>query len=424
VAFAAVPAGVPEDFNVLLITIDTIRADRMSAYGYPRKTTPNLDALAAAGTLFEHGWAHAPSTRYSIPAILTGRLPLDVHYDTSIQGWPGLAAGATTIAEALAPLGFTARGAITNYWYFDQSRRMDQGTTEYDNENARLHSGVPGAGPEQTRAARRASRPTRRSRSSSATPASAGCSGSTTTIRTTPTSRTPRCRRSAKAAARSTTASSRSLISTSAAARRAARPGPVRAHRGRRDRRPRRGLRRARRGAARLSPVRGADQGAADRAGARGPAAPRGDPRRHADLLPTLVNLAAARPPPRCRAARWSTRSPARTAIASCSSSCRTRATTSCAPARASAARDLQREPDTSWEVYRVDRDPAEVRDLAADPDECEDTRRAVERWFDAEQVPPGAAEALLRRARRSRARSTPSSAARCACSPSTRRPR
>jgi hypothetical protein len=51
--------------------------------------------------------------------------------------------------------------------------------------------------------------------------------------------------------------------------------------------------------------------------------------------------------------------------------------------------------PDTSWEVYRIDRDPMEAHDLA-DDDECADTRRAVEQWVDAEQIPPGAAEALL----------------------------
>jgi hypothetical protein len=52
--------------------------------------------------------------------------------------------------------------------------------------------------------------------------------------------------------------------------------------------------------------------------------------------------------------------------------------------------------PDPSWEVYRIDRDPGETRDLAADEDECADTRRAVERWYDTEQIPAGAAEALL----------------------------
>src|SRR5690606_10474147 len=76
--------------------------------------------------------------------------PLDVYYDYSVPMWPGLSPKATTLCEALGPLGFVT-GAITNYWYFDRSRRMDQGCTEYDNENARLHSGVKGAGFEQTK---------------------------------------------------------------------------------------------------------------------------------------------------------------------------------------------------------------------------------------------------------------------------------
>lgn len=150
VAFAPVPDSVPDDFNVVLITIDTIRADHLGAYGYERDTSPALDALAADGTLFANGWAHAPSTRYSIPSILTGRYPLDVHYDYSIRGWPGLAPEATTIAEILAGRGF-ATGAILNYWYFDRQRRMDQGFDVYDNTNQRLHKGVPGEGPAHTR---------------------------------------------------------------------------------------------------------------------------------------------------------------------------------------------------------------------------------------------------------------------------------
>jgi arylsulfatase A-like enzyme len=150
VAFAPVPATVPKDFDVLLITIDTTRADHLGMYGYKRPTSPNLDKLAADGVVFDNGWAHAPSTRYSMPAILTGRLPLDVYYDYSVEGWPGLSQKATTIAELLAPLGFVT-GAITNYWYFDRSRHMDQGFAEYDNEDARLHNAVAGAGPEQTK---------------------------------------------------------------------------------------------------------------------------------------------------------------------------------------------------------------------------------------------------------------------------------
>ena len=141
VGMIALPAAVPADANIVLITIDTLRADHLGAYGYPRPTTPNLDALAAAGARFAAGWAHAPSTRYSMPAILTGRLPLQVDYDTSLPGWPGLAPRATTIAEVLAPRGFTT-AAFTNYYYFDASRRMNQGFAIYDNANAALHQGA------------------------------------------------------------------------------------------------------------------------------------------------------------------------------------------------------------------------------------------------------------------------------------------
>jgi arylsulfatase A-like enzyme len=148
IAFTGVPATVPKDFNVLLITIDTTRADHLGAYGYTRATSPNIDKIAAQGTVFDQGWAHAPSTRYSMPAILTGRLPLDVYYDTTVW-WPGLLPKATTIAEYLAPLGFVT-GAITNYEYFERKRHMDQGFSEYDNEDAKLHTAAAGKGPEET----------------------------------------------------------------------------------------------------------------------------------------------------------------------------------------------------------------------------------------------------------------------------------
>ena len=148
VRFVGPPPGMPPNANILLLTIDTLRADHVGAYGYQRPTTPTLDAIAAEGTRFANAWAHAPSTRYSMPAILTGRLPLDVYYDMSHPGWPGLSADATTIAEALKPLGL-ATGAITNYDYFQESRRMNQGFDEYDNQNQRLHRQL--GGPAKTR---------------------------------------------------------------------------------------------------------------------------------------------------------------------------------------------------------------------------------------------------------------------------------
>src|SRR6185503_13283049 len=65
VAFTPAPAGLPKDFDILLVTIDTTRADHLGTYGYKRATSPNIDKLAAQGAVFENGWAHALSTRYS-----------------------------------------------------------------------------------------------------------------------------------------------------------------------------------------------------------------------------------------------------------------------------------------------------------------------------------------------------------------------
>ncbi len=149
VGFAPVPPSVPADFDVVLITIDTLRADHLGAYGYHRPTSRNLDALAHQGALFLNAWAHAPSTRYSMPAILTGRLPLDVRYDYSIRGWPGLSMDNTTIAEILKRRGFATEGVL-NYWYFSPERHLDQGFDHYDNRNQRLHKGIPGKGPAET----------------------------------------------------------------------------------------------------------------------------------------------------------------------------------------------------------------------------------------------------------------------------------
>ncbi len=66
--------GAGNRVNVLLITIDTLRADHMSLYGYPRETTPRLDALAKTGVAFDRAYTYWPKTRGSFVAMLTGRL--------------------------------------------------------------------------------------------------------------------------------------------------------------------------------------------------------------------------------------------------------------------------------------------------------------------------------------------------------------
>ena len=142
--FAAVPDAVPRDLNVILLTIDTLRADHLGCYGYGRPTSPELDRLAADATLFENGFAHAPSTRYSMPAIATGRWPSAIDWDESIW-WPRIGAGMRTIGQAMHDAGYFTGGIFSfNYFARSDRRGFERGMDFYDTSRAALHVAVNG----------------------------------------------------------------------------------------------------------------------------------------------------------------------------------------------------------------------------------------------------------------------------------------
>src|SRR5438132_13701944 len=64
-----------EPRSIVLVTIDTLRADRLGAYGRTPSITPTMDALAARGVVFERAWTTAPLTVPAHATILTGLLP-------------------------------------------------------------------------------------------------------------------------------------------------------------------------------------------------------------------------------------------------------------------------------------------------------------------------------------------------------------
>ena len=140
-AYAPVPDAVPRQPNVLLLTLDALRADHVSAYGYARKTTPRLDELAQSGIRFDSAWSHAPSTRYSVPAILTGRYPstVAVNPDPRVH-WPPLVLPENRLlAEMMHDLGYRT-GATLTYHYFERGWGLDQGFDDYDYHLFTLHS--------------------------------------------------------------------------------------------------------------------------------------------------------------------------------------------------------------------------------------------------------------------------------------------
>jgi len=151
VPFAVVPPSVPHDLNVVVITIDALRSDHVGAYGYKRPTTPRLDALAADAALFTEGWAHAPSTRYSIPAIQVGRYPSSIPQSAQLHWPPQILPENRTLAEMLKDRGYhtAATASYGGSGYFEHGWGMDQGFDEFDTHLKTLHS--LGGNPSSTR---------------------------------------------------------------------------------------------------------------------------------------------------------------------------------------------------------------------------------------------------------------------------------
>jgi arylsulfatase A-like enzyme len=97
--------------NVVLYVADTLRADRLGAYGYARPTSPHLDALAREGVLFEDAVAQGPWTRPTVASILTGRLPPE-HRAVSLMD--AIRADVPTLAELLGGAGYATAAFVTN----------------------------------------------------------------------------------------------------------------------------------------------------------------------------------------------------------------------------------------------------------------------------------------------------------------------
>ncbi|MBI3818287.1 MAG: sulfatase [Planctomycetes bacterium] len=96
--------------NIILVTCDTLRADRLHLYGNPRETSPNLDALAKESVVFDHFYANSSFTPPSHASILTGRY-VRSH---GILWWDSsLSPGVKTIAELLG----TPKGSTTGAGY-------------------------------------------------------------------------------------------------------------------------------------------------------------------------------------------------------------------------------------------------------------------------------------------------------------------
>ncbi len=121
-------AGI-EKPNILLVTLDTTRADHLPSYGYQGVKTPHLDSLAAQGALFEECIASSPLTLPSHCSIMTGLYP--TFHGVRVNGNTALAEVHQTLAELLAEDGY-ACGAFIGAFVLDGRWGLRQGFHHYD----------------------------------------------------------------------------------------------------------------------------------------------------------------------------------------------------------------------------------------------------------------------------------------------------
>ena len=132
------PVAAPElrctDCNLLLISVDTLRADRLGSYGYSRPTSPNLDALASKSLLFRDVLAQASSTVPSHKSIFSGLYVFE--HRNRLDGRP-------VLAQLLASAGYRT-GAFVDGGYLSREFGMDRGfETYFDADVAEGLEGAP-----------------------------------------------------------------------------------------------------------------------------------------------------------------------------------------------------------------------------------------------------------------------------------------
>ena len=116
----------PASPSLVVIVVDTLRADRLGLYGYERRpTSPELDRWSKRGRVFEHAYASSPWTVPSFGTLLTGLDPRDHGAGVrtragDIQNVGGLAPEAETLAEGLAERGYATGAFLANPWLSEE----------------------------------------------------------------------------------------------------------------------------------------------------------------------------------------------------------------------------------------------------------------------------------------------------------------
>jgi len=131
-ARASAPVSRPrriDNPDIIVVTVDTLRADHLGAYGYERKTSPHLDAFASESSVFERVYAAGPETRTAIAPLVTCKHLVESVRDS--RQWPTILRANQTVAERLRAGGYST-GAVTSFQWLSKARGFSQGFDIFD----------------------------------------------------------------------------------------------------------------------------------------------------------------------------------------------------------------------------------------------------------------------------------------------------
>lgn len=127
-ALATLPIAEPSSPNILVVIIDTLRADHLSSYGYGRNTSPTIDHLAEQGVLFENAISTSSWTKPAHASFLTGRYT----YEHGADGTQRLDEQFPTIAEVLLQQGYRTGAFSANVGYFNRDQGFGRGFLHFE----------------------------------------------------------------------------------------------------------------------------------------------------------------------------------------------------------------------------------------------------------------------------------------------------
>ena len=113
--------------NLILISLDTVRADHLSVYGYSRPTSPNLERFAARATLYRHAYANGDFTLPSHASMLTGRYPAQHGALGDMAGYHPISLNVPTLPEVLKKAGYFTAAVVANHGYLNRTFGFHRG---------------------------------------------------------------------------------------------------------------------------------------------------------------------------------------------------------------------------------------------------------------------------------------------------------